>query len=122
MYVQAYGPQTVSLECSRLCSRVVRIIVTHTHTMCVFGGVATNERFGGVASPIQPLESHEVALFSPQSVSPVDSEIETRRPVLTKVNPLYLRLIIPRMKQRQMKWQNTIQSYSRDAQLYYGTY
>ena len=90
--------------------------------MCVFGGVATNERFGGVAFPIQPLESHEVALFSPQSVSPVDSEIETRRPVLTKVNPLYLRLIMPRMKQRQMKWQNTIQSYSRDVQLYYGTY
>ena len=45
-----------------------------------------DERFGGVASPIQPLESHEAALFSPQSVSPVDSEIETRRPVLTKVN------------------------------------
>ena len=45
-----------------------------------------DERFGGVESPIQPLESHEVALFSPQSVSPVDSEIETRRPVLTKVN------------------------------------
>ena len=45
-----------------------------------------DERFGGVASPIQPLESHEVKLFSPLSVSPVDSEIETRRPVLTKVN------------------------------------
>ena len=45
-----------------------------------------NERFGGVASPIQPLESHEVALFSPQSVSPIDSEIKTRRPVLAKVN------------------------------------
>ena len=45
-----------------------------------------DERFGGVASPIQPLESHEVALFSPQSVSSVDSEIETITPVLTKVN------------------------------------
>ena len=45
-----------------------------------------DERFGGEASPIQPLESHEVTLFSPRSVSPVDSEIKTRRPVLTKVN------------------------------------
>ena len=47
-----------------------------------------DERFGGKSSPIQPLalESHEVALFSPQSVSPVDSEIETRRPILRKVN------------------------------------
>ena len=45
-----------------------------------------DERFGGVASPIQPLESHEAALFSPQSVSPVDSKNKTMRPVLTKVN------------------------------------
>ena len=45
-----------------------------------------DERFGGVASPIQPLESHEVALFSRESVSPVDSDNEMMIPALTKVN------------------------------------
>ena len=60
---------------------------TMEDTICLSGNKRQlDERFEGVASPSQPFESHEAGLFSPQSVSPVDSENETTRPVLTKVN------------------------------------
>ena len=77
VYVQAYGPQTVNLECSRLYLRVVRIIETHTHRCNVAIGCISLRH---IATPVKynhnSIEDFTILIIPVQRAKPIRKAID----------------------------------------------